>query len=414
MRSKYLSVIGMKSRFLQLSTGILFLTLLNALARDQAARFPLMAWDYAHDKATLKSMHDCGINMVAFVPPALLDACQKNEIKAIVFDESVAGHDWAVSFNGDAACSNLPALIKKTGRHPAVAGYFLKDEPVAGEFPAVAKASAKVKELAPGKWPYVNLFPGEGESYDAYLEQFITTCQPPAVSYDRYVLAEDGSFGPVFWSNLAQVRDAARKHKLPFWNVVLTAPHWHYRELTPVDVRLQIFGSLVYGVSGIAYYRFRSAMPLIHSAPDLGNFRMAPLDQFGERTPTWDWLRNVNRQVQNMASVLLKLRSDDVYHFGSVPARNHGPTDKTLVKSFAQADWEMVAGDFTHEDGGRWVMIVNKSLKHSYPCNPRFNVPPKGLQYVSPWDGKGRPFPSHNIYNIFWLAPGQGVLLRLQ
>ena len=40
--------------------------------------FPLMAWDYAKDEATLQAMHDCGINAIAFVPPHMLDACQRH------------------------------------------------------------------------------------------------------------------------------------------------------------------------------------------------------------------------------------------------------------------------------------------------------------------------------------------------
>lgn len=84
---------------------------------------------------------------------------------------------------------------------------------------------------------------------------------------------------------------AARRHQLPLRNIVLTFPHWRYRELTPADVRLQMWGSLVYGVSGISFYKFVSQELPILSALDLGNFRGSALGEFGERTPTWDWLR---------------------------------------------------------------------------------------------------------------------------
>lgn len=42
-----------------------------------AGRFPLMAWDYVDHPKVLESMHDCGINSVAFVRPRLLDVCQR-------------------------------------------------------------------------------------------------------------------------------------------------------------------------------------------------------------------------------------------------------------------------------------------------------------------------------------------------
>jgi hypothetical protein len=397
-------------RVIKASFPFLFLfsaALLTAQVRPKlpVPVFPLMAWDYVDDRSTLEAMRDAGITSVAFVRPRMLDACQEFGIKAIVFDESISGRDWTEPFDGEKSRRNLQTLVKEVGNHPAVMGYHIKDEPPANDFPELAKAVAAVKELAPGKWPYINLFPGEGKSYDEYLEQFASVCKPTALSYDRYELGDDGGFPPSFWVNLAQVREVARKHGLPFWQIVLTAPHWRYRELTQADLRLQIFGSLVYGVTGIAYYKFCSAeLPLLN-APDLGNFRMGPLDPFGEKTQT---CRNCNRQVHNLALTLLKLRSDDVYHIGYVPSRHHGPNENTLVKSIPDGEW--VVGDFTHSDRTRYVMIVNKNLKHSYVCKPEFNQAPKELQYLSPITGEVKSYPSP----YYWLAPGQGVLLRIQ
>src|SRR5207248_8583638 len=106
-----------------------------------------------------------------------------------------------------------------------------------------------------------------------------------------------------FWENLAQVRDAAQRHHLPFWNIVLSSPHWRYRDLTEADIRLQVWASLAYSVRGISYYKFVSKELPILNADDLGNWRGGPLNQFEEKTPTWDWLRDTDRQVQNIAPV---------------------------------------------------------------------------------------------------------------
>jgi hypothetical protein len=385
-----------------------FVTTFPAIAANTNL-FPLMAWDYVDDERTLEAMRDCNITCVAFVRPAMLDACEKYGLKAIIFDESVAGTNWSKPYNGDNARTNLGPLIQKTINHPAVMGYHLKDEPHAAEFPELAKAVATVKELAPGKWPYINLFPGKGDSYDKYLQDFATICKPAAFSYDRYSLLVENEINTNFWTCLAQVRTAALKNKLPFWNIVLTSPHWGYRELTESDIRIQTWGSLVYGVKGLAYYKFISKELPILNAADLGNFRNGPLDQFGEKTPTWHWLRNMNHQIQNMAPVYLKLRSDDVYHIGStIPDRNHGPTETNLVKSLPKG--EFVVGDFTHEDGRRFVMIVNKSLTASFACAPEFNAAPKQIRYVSPITSEIK---SYQYPKYYFLAPGQGVLLQL-
>ncbi len=367
-------------------------------AAEKKAQFPIMAWDYATDNDTLKKMADCGINEVAFVPPKMLDACSKFGIKAIVFNGN---------FN---AYQDLPAvskMIKETKDHPAVLGYHLKDEPGANEFPGLAKAVELVKKEVPGKWPYINLLPGGGDAYDKYVEDFCTISKPTVLSYDLYAVQEDGGFSDGFWVTIARIREAALRHNIPFYNIVLTSPHWRYRELTQTDLRIQTFGSLVYGCRGLSYYKFYSGS--LPGAPDLGNFRMGPLDQFGEKTQVWEWLRNINRQILNLGPTLLKLRSDDVYHFGTVPEKNHGPNGKTLVKSFKDgSNW--IVGDFTHEDGSRWVMIVNKDLQHSWTTQPEFNRPAKSVEYVDPITGKLRAY-EHPYY--YYLAPGQGVLLKL-
>ena len=73
----------------------------------------------------------------------------------------------------------------------------------------------------------------------------------------------------------------------------------------------------------------------------------------------------------------------------------------------ARADF--VVGDFTHADGGRYVMIVNKDRVHSRPCDPKFRNSPGALKMVSPYTGQLTPFEGEQV----WLAPGAGVLLKI-
>jgi hypothetical protein len=396
------------SRFFSVLSALLspFVAAIQASATTNV--FPLMAWDYVDDAKTFEAMRDCGITSVAFVRPDMLDTCKKYRLQAIVFDEAIAGRNWAKAFYGNQARSNIAAIVKKTRNHPAVMGYHLKDEPGAGEYAELAKAVAAIKEIAPDKWSYINLLPGSGESYDKYIEDFISICRPTALSYDRYSLVKEGEIHAGFWENLAQMRMHAVQHELPFWNIVLSSPHWGYRDMTEADVRIQDWGSLAYGVRGIAYYKFCSRELAILDAADLGNFRGGPLDQFGEKTSAWLWLRNVNRQIQNLAPVYLNLHSDDVYHMGNIPERNHGPTETNLVKSMPKGDF--VIGDFTHSVGTRYAIIVNKSLKSSAQVLPEFNNAYRSVKYVSPITGQAKKFPSP----YYWLAPGQGVLLRLE
>jgi hypothetical protein len=104
---------------------------------------------------------------------------------------------------------------------------------------------------------------------------------------------------------------------------------------------------------------------------------------------------------------MLKLRSDRVYHFGKVPAGCHGAEEQSLVSELAG---EMAVGDFTHEDGSRWVMIVNRDMERSHPCSPKFRKTPKRVQLMSAYTGTLMEFEGEQR----WLAPGQGVLLNVE
>ena len=367
--------------------------------------FPIMAWNsVGNDPAVLKKMKDCGLTVAGFVAPKTLDACQAAGLKAIVSDKRVSGYDWT-AVKPEVARSNVTSLIAEVGKHPAVYGYYLRDEPPAGFFPGLARVAEVIRELAPDKWAYINLFPDYAENwqlqatnYQDYLERFVNTVHPTTLSYDNYAIMEDGGWRQNFWSNLESMRAVALKYNLPFWNIVLSVGSLVYREPSAADLQLQVYSSLAYGARGIAYFTYFTS--------ETGNYRMAPIDQFGHETATWDYMRSVNLQVQKLAPTLLQLTSDEVYHFGSVPAGSHGPSTNSLVTA---ADGQILVGDFTHKDGTRYVMLVNKDLKKSIPCWPKFRQAPAKVEKVSQYSGRLSAYEGENI----WLAPGAGVLLKL-
>jgi hypothetical protein len=374
-------------------------------AKDEESFFPIMAWNHAPaDPAVLKKMHECGITVAGFVNPKHLDLVHAAGMKAIVTDPRVGGYDWQ-KVDAAAARKNVQSLVAEVGNHPAVFGYYLRDEPPASYFAGLETVASVVRELAPGKWPYINLFPNYASpeqlaaaDYPQYLDQFVATCKPPILSYDNYSLLDNGGLRDEYWSNLEQMRSAAKKANVPFWNIVLSVAHFSYREPTHADLRFQAYSTLAYGGRGLSYFTY--------FAPQVGNYRMAPIDQFGNPTATWTYLQNVNLQVLKLAPTLLKLTSDDVYHFGKVPGGCHGSTEEDLLGA---VNGDAMAGDFTHADGSRYVMIVNRDVTHSFPCQPTFRKPPKKLEMVSPYSGALVPFDGEQI----WLAPGAGVLLKL-
>lgn len=375
-------------------------------ASDFNSFFPLMAWGTTSSNAAeFQKMRECGLTVAGFVAPKDLDVCHAAGLKAIVLDSRVCGYDFR---NLDAAVArkNVAELVAETGRHPAVYGYYLQDEPGADLFAGLAAASSIVKELAPGKWPYINLYPKGftlqqlgATNYETYLESYIATCKPAQLSYDFYALMENGSTRDGYFLNLEQMSRAAKQHSLPFWNIVLATGHFSYREVSSADLRFQVYTTLAYGGRGIAYFTY--------FAPKVGNYRMAPIDQFGNQTSTWYSLQNVNLQVGKLAPTLLQLTWNDAYHFGTVLEGAHAPNESSLVTAVGNAPF--MVGDYTHADGSRYVLIVNKDLCKSHACEITFRKTPNSVQAVSPYTGQLVTFADEEK----WLAAGQGVLLKL-
>jgi hypothetical protein len=374
---------------------------------DDPAFFPIMIWNACpSDPAAIARVKDCGITVAGFVAPKDLDAVHAAGMKAIVSDGRSSDYDWR-NVDAAAARKKIESLVAEVGKHPAVMGYYLRDEPPAGFFPGLEKVAAVLREKAPGKWPYINLFPNyatpeqlEATDYDDYLEKFVATCKPPILSYDHYALLDNGALRPEYWTNLESMRKVALKHRVPFWNIVLSVGHFNYRPPNDADLRFQAYTTLAYGGRGLAYFTYL--------APAVGNYRGAPVDQFGHETPTWDVMRNVNLQVLKLAPTINQLTSTRVYHFTQTPGCSMPPAD-SLVESTGHDDTAM-AGEFTHADGTPYVMIVNKDVTHSFPIQLKLRQPAKSVKLVSPYSGTLVPFESEYV----WLAPGQGSLLRIE
>ena len=308
----------------------------------------------------------------------------------------------------DQARRNISSLVNEVGRHPAVYGYYIKDEPNAAEFPGLAAVARAVRECAPGQMAYINLFPNYAtqeqlgaETYEEYVQEYVETVRPLVVSYDHYALMEGGGLRKSYFANLETIRRTATRAGLPFWNIVLSNCHFTYREPDPAGFRFQAFTTLAYGGKGISWFTYLT--------PEVGNYRLAPLDPYGNRTPTWSYLQSANLQVLQLAPTYNRLASTRVYHFGETPQGCRPAPAATLVQSVRGLHEEFVLGDLRHPDGSDYIMLVNKDFTRSTPFEIVFNGPRRKVERVSPYSGEHQELAGENN----WLAPGQGVLLRV-
>jgi hypothetical protein len=374
-----------------------------ATARVAPEDFAILPWGHTHgDEATYREVYECGFNLAGFVNPDKLDLVKAAGLKAIVNDSSIHVDDGSAGLSDDEITSRVNALAARTGKHPATYGYYLRDEPNAGLYPALGKWVAAFRKAVPNALPYVNLFPNYASAgqlgrstYAEYLEACVEQVKPDFLSYDNYSLMDDGSLRDGYFQNLESVRAAALKRNLPFWNIVLSNAHFSYAEPSPAGLRFQAYTTLAYGARGISYFTY--------FAPSVGNYRLAPIDQFGNRTPTWDMLRNVNLQIHKLAPTLVKLKSVNVFHHPNVPKDCRGIDSAKYVSSVGGG--QFLVGEF-EGDGRIYAMIVNTSLSKSVGFGVTFKSGGP-IEMIDAYSGRRLPWAGENV----WLAAGQGMLL---
>lgn len=369
-------------------------------------QFPILAWNTSPgDRRSFEEMRDCGFNVAGFVRPDQLDDVAAAGLKAVVHDP---GTPIAIdgSITETDAKKRAGELADKVAAHPAVFGYYLADEPSARSFPALARWAAAFKAASPEKISYVNLFPTYATAdqlgaatYTRYLETFINTVKPPYISYDHYALMEDGTLRDGYFQNLELVREAALRHKIPFWNVVMSTGCLNFAEPTDAGLRFQAYTTLAYGGRGISWFTY-------YSAP-VGNFRLAPIDHFSQKTATWSMLRRVNLEVHQLGPTYITLKSINVFHHPDVPKECKGIN--TSVHLSGLSGGSFVVGEFVGPEDQPYALVVNKDLKRSACFSVKFKTG-DAITQINAQTGQSRPFVGEQA----WLAPGQGMLLTVK
>ena len=378
--------------------------------------FAVMAWDSApSDSEQLHLMKEAGLNIAGFCAPQDVERVRAEGLACFAADRRVNGYDWEKLPPESELRKSIAAAVHDVAGNPAVLGFDLRDEPSASLFPGLGRAVSLLAEAMPGSLPYINLFAAYGgpsylgaPDYETYLRQFVEKVHPPFISYDNYALV-DGEMRDVFYTNLEFVRRVSLEAKIPFWNCVLATAHYNYMEASEATFNLQVYSTMAYGGRGIEYFTYFTA--------DGGNHHLGPIDQFGNRTPTWDMLRRINHQIHALAPTLIQLHSTGVFHWSDVPPQGHPLSESRLVQTIlvatpslnTQVECRFLLGEFEDAKGRPYLMLVNKGLHQSFWYKIRLKQEGKKLVEISSVTGAESGEGDEN-----WLAPGAGKLLRLE
>jgi len=378
--------------------------------------FAVMAWGGSpSDPEQLRGMREAGLNISGFCRVEDLARVRAAGLTCFVSDKTIDGYDALRLPPDEEIRRHVAELKKEIGDGSAALGFYLRDEPDAPSMPGLGKLAAMLREAMPEKWPYVNLFPYRvnpdrlgTKDYDSYVRMLVKTVGQPFLSYDNYSLV-NGEMLDYFYVNLEIVRRLSLETGTPFWNCILANSHFNYMEPSDATFNLQVYSTMAYGGRGIQYFTY--------FAPQIGNYRLAAVDQFGNRTATWDMLRRINNQIHALAPTLIRLHSTGVYHYPDVPEQSQPLSASKLIRKVEMtqryvrppAAARFLIGEFRDNSGRPYFLIVNKDLKNSFQFQVELKQEGRKLMRISPYSGKEEPFGRE----MDWLAPGAGILFRV-
>jgi hypothetical protein len=335
--------------------------LLSCLIAATAAagdRLPILAWGGPpQDQTTAeryRELAECGFthNYSGF---------SNNEMVAKALDVAdVAGVKLIPSW--PELQKDPEAAANRFKDHPALGGYYLRDEPPATLFAELAAWAKKIQSNDAAHPCYINLFPNHATpdqlgapTYQAYVDRFVAEVPVPFLSFDHYPVVGQSLRGE-WYQNLETVSAAARKAHKPFWAFALSVAHGPYPVATVPHLRLQAFSNLAYGAQGLQYFTYWT----VPSAE--WNFHEGPILPDGKRGVVFDRVRQVNREVQALRHVFLGATVESVGHTGAMlPAGTRPYQAAAPVRSLTTRGGGAVVSLLTNA-GRRFLIVVNRDI----------------------------------------------------
>ena len=206
-----------------------------------------------------------------------------------------------------------------------------------------------------------------------------------------------------------RAREVAMGAGIPLWSVVQAHTWGNLRNPTPEEIRVQVNLALAHGATGIYYFMYSSHInddgrADIQGLVD-GNYRI---------TSKWREVQAINGMLRELDDTLLQLTSDAVFP-GTAPA--------SFVQRLSDpADFHL--GTFTHGDGARYLMVVNRrcmpwprrSRMVTVELDPSELNGPAFSYLVGDLHGREIAATSNGLSPSFTLSlgPGEGKLFRIE
>lgn len=267
------------------------------------------------------------------------------------------------------------ATVRRFMKHPALAGYYLRDEPSADDFATLGAWARRIQSVDSEHFCYLNLFPTyasleqlKSKSYREHVQQYCKDVPTQVLSYDHYPVIE-GKQGLVlredYYENLEIFSDEARKAGRPFWAFALAVAHKPYPIPDMAQLRLQMFSNLAYGAQGLQYFTYWTP-----GKNPQWNFNHAPIGLDGKRTDVYDKISLLNREIKAITPVFKGCKVMQVRHLGveipkatvALTALPEGVKKLEMQQSAVSAKGAGALVSEIQNGAHRYLVIVNRDF----------------------------------------------------
>ena len=406
-----------------------------ACASFANARIPIIGWGSWDEKGASAERYseagDAGFTHLTqwCTSPAeakrLLGEAEKAGIKLIIG----LGHD--VKRMMDAA-KDFTAATKDS---PALAYYYITDEPNIKAAEAIRDCVKRYEALDPAHPCYVNLFGALCDrwtrndvarqmkytgcaTHEEYIRRLYDVVPLKLISFDTYPVL---SFKPLedfrlhgarvflkerWYETLEATSALARERNIPMFAFALVAAHRHYPAQdypvpTLAHLRLQQYSNLAYGAQALQCFKY-AMMKEYHG------YNNAPIIVGGHRSPVFDLVREMNAEIQARAYVFLGAKVQGVWHTGiDIPLGTKRFEAKFLppfVKSLSTLKGGAAVVSWLKNGGKDYLMVVNRDPNDDITFKSTFAP---GVEIVR---RDGTTAPAAAYADCFWLDPGDAAI----
>lgn len=303
--------------------------------------------------------------------------------------------------------SNPVITVQKLKSLPALAGYFLADEPIMTDIDKYVNMVKIVNRYDANHHCYINLHPYYNanqmkiigaRSYRTYL-QSASQIGLPQISFDFYPVTNNGLRSDSWFYTLSEVRQESLRTNVPFWGYVLSVPHNDYPQPTLAMFRLQVYVNLAYGAQAIQYFTYKLPTDKTYS------FHDAPIDAKDRKTKTYPLVKQMNNELKKVSSLFYGAKIESIGHLINIPSGCQKAKIPQNIKNLSvKGQAGAVVSVFTN-NGHKYLAIVNKDYVSTMTL--KITAKNNAVKNIS------KQLVENSLKSSYTVQPGDIVLFRL-